>query len=163
MDDIQRLLAIEEIKQLKARYFYAFDHKDWAMWRDEVWAPDGRLDVPEIGESFAPREPMIEWVIAQTDGQSSAHHGHTPIIEITSDTTATGIWAMEDLLWRSLENPSHGDVHFIHGWGHYHETYVKLDAGWRLRSTRLTRLRVEHHSAGGAVTVSAPVAYGSVP
>jgi hypothetical protein len=34
-------------------------------------------------------------------------------------------------------------VTYIHGWGHYHETYVKLDVGWRILSTRLTRLRVE--------------------
>ena len=31
----------------------------------------------------------------------------------------------------------------LHGFGHYHETYVRLDAGWRIRSSRLTRLRVE--------------------
>ena len=39
MNDIERLLAIEEIKRLKARYFYAFDHKDWTMWREQVFAP----------------------------------------------------------------------------------------------------------------------------
>ena len=147
MNEIERLAAIEEIKQLKARYFYAFDHKDWVMWRDQVWAPEGRLEVPEIGKSFEPREPMIEWVVSQTHGQSSVHHGHMPIIEITSDTTATGIWAMEDRLYRNGENPEHGNVAYLHGFGHYHETYVKLDVGWRIASTRLTRLRVEYSSA----------------
>jgi hypothetical protein len=141
MNDLDRLLAIQEIKQLKAKYFYAYDHKDWAMWRDEVWAPEGRLEVPEMGRDIGPRDAMIEWVIAQSADQVSVHHGHMPIIEITSDTTAKGIWAMEDRLYRSKEHPLNGDTHFVVGFGHYHETYVKLDVGWRIRSTRLTRLR----------------------
>jgi hypothetical protein len=143
MDAIERLVAIEEIKQLKAKYFYGFDHQDWDLWAREVWAPDARLEVPEIGVVVEPREAMIDWVSRQAVGQSSVHHGHMPVIEFTSDTTAKAIWAMEDRLWRTGENPMHEDVRYIHGWGHYHETYVKLDAGWRIRSTRLTRLRVE--------------------
>lgn len=144
MDDIARLIAIEEIKQLKARYFYGFDHKDWDLWRDQVWAPEGRLEVPEMGRSIEPREAMIAWVIEQAADQVSVHHGHTPIIEITSDTTATGLWAMEDRIWRTRERPLNGDIGYVHGFGHYHETYVKLAEGWRIRSTRLTRLRCDY-------------------
>lgn len=144
MTPLERLVAIEEIKQLKARYFYGFDHKDWDLWRDEVWAPEGRLEVPEMGRNIEPRDAMIEWVIAQAADQVSVHHGHTPIIEITSDTTARGIWAMEDRIYRSKEHPLNGDTAFVLGFGHYHETYVKLDAGWRIRSTRLTRLHTEY-------------------
>jgi hypothetical protein len=29
----------------------------------------------------------------------------------------------------------------LHGYGHYHETYRKTDGGWRIASTKLTRLR----------------------
>jgi hypothetical protein len=148
MTELERLIAIEAIKQLKAKYFYGFDHQDWEFWRDEVWAPDGRLEVPEADVVVEPRDKMIEWVVGQTIGQSSVHHGHMPIIELTSDTTATGIWAMEDRLYRTGENPRHGQVTYIHGFGHYHETYVKLDIGWRIRSTRLTRLRVEQVQVG---------------
>jgi len=144
MTPLERLLAIEEIKQLKAKYFYAYDHKDWEMWRDEVWAPDGRLEVPEMNRDIGPREAMIEWVIEQSADQVSVHHGHTPIIEITSDTTATGLWAMEDRLYRSKEHPLNGDTAYVLGFGHYHETYVKIDVGWRIRSTRLTRLRTTY-------------------
>ena len=144
MNDIERLVAIEEIKQLKAKYFYAYDNKLWDMWRDEVWAPDARLEVPEMGRDIAPRDAMIAWVIEQSADQVSVHHGHTPIIEITSDTTATGLWAMEDRLYRSKEHPLNGDTAYVLGFGHYHETYVKLDVGWRIRSTRLTRLRTEY-------------------
>lgn len=140
MDPVERLAAIEEIRQLKARYFYGYDHKDWAFWRDEVWAPEGRLEVPEMGKTIGPRDAMIEWVVEQSADQVSVHHGHMPIIEITSPTTATGIWAMEDRLYRSKEHPLNGDTSFVIGFGHYHESYVKLAVGWRILSTRLTRL-----------------------
>ncbi len=140
MEPVERLAAIEEIRQLKARYFYGYDHKDWAFWRDEVWAPEGRLEVPEMGKTIGPRDAMIAWVIAQSADQVSVHHGHMPIIEITSPTTATGIWAMEDRLYRSKEHPLNGDTSFVIGFGHYHESYVKLAVGWRILSTRLTRL-----------------------
>jgi hypothetical protein len=145
---IERLVAIEEIKQLKAKYFYYFDHQDWDNWRDQVWAPDARLEVPEMNSNIEPRDTMIAWVIEQSADQVSVHHGHTPIIEITSDNTATGIWAMEDRIYRSKEHPLNGDTAFVIGFGHYHETYVKLGikgtGGWRIRSTRLSRLRTQY-------------------
>jgi hypothetical protein len=144
MTPLERLVAIEEIKQLKARYFYHYDNKNWAQWHDEVWAPDARIEVPELGADVEPRDKLIEWVREQTADQVSVHHGHMPIIEFTSDTEATGIWAMEDIIWRSQEHPLGGEYAFIHGWGHYRETYVKLEVGWHIRSTRLTRLRTEY-------------------
>ncbi|MCB2076424.1 MAG: nuclear transport factor 2 family protein [Novosphingobium sp.] len=142
MTEIERLLAIEEIQQLKARYFLGIDFHDWDLWRREVWAPDARLEVPELGKSVGPRDELIAWVKERTGEQVSVHHGHMPIIEIMSDTTATGLWAMEDRLYRPKGHPDYEDGAFILGFGHYHETYVKLDVGWRIRSTRLTRLRV---------------------
>jgi hypothetical protein len=48
MEPLEYLAAVEAIKQLKARYFYGYDNQDWAFWRDEVWAPEGRLEVPEM-------------------------------------------------------------------------------------------------------------------
>jgi hypothetical protein len=29
----------------------------------------------------------------------------------------------------------------LHGYGHYHETYEKLDGEWRIKTMKLTRLR----------------------
>ena len=138
MDAIERLLAIEEIKQVKGKYFYAFDHKDWDMWRNEVWAPDGRLDVPEFRpEPFTPFEEVLRYASEAAADQVSVHHGHTPLIEITSETTAKGIWAMEDMLrW-----PEGSLIGEMHGYGHYHEDYVKVDGSWHIARLKLTRLR----------------------
>ena len=48
MDDLQRLDGIDAIRQVKARCFHGFDHKDRGLWRDEAWPPDGELFVPAL-------------------------------------------------------------------------------------------------------------------
>ncbi|MCB2060008.1 MAG: nuclear transport factor 2 family protein [Novosphingobium sp.] len=149
MNDIERLLAIEEIKQVKAKYFYGLDHKDWDLWQREVWAPDGRLEVPEADTVVEPFEKVREWVSASCGDQVSVHHGHMPIITFTSDTEAKVIWAMEDRLYRTKEFPLEDGSTWLHGFGHYHETYVKTDAGWRIKSSMLTRLRIEMANVQG--------------
>jgi len=142
--DVARLLAIEEIKQVKAKYFWGLDHKDWDLWKREVWAPDGELHVPEFRpEPFVGWDAVIAYVSDATGDQVSVHHGHMPIIDFTSDSEAKVIWAMEDRLFRTKEQPLFDGSTHLHGWGHYRETYVKLEAGWRIKTSQLTRLRVE--------------------
>ena len=144
MDDLTRLLAIEDIRQLKAKYFYGLDHRDWELWRREVFAPDAALHVPEFRpEPFTPLDVLIDYVRESTGDQVSVHHGHTPIITVTSQSTATGIWVMEDRLYRTKEHPLYDGSTYLHGFGHYRETYVRLEKGWRIHTTQLTRLRVE--------------------
>ena len=144
MDAAEELIAVEQIKQLKARYFRCMDTKDWDGYA-QVFAPDAVLDVS--GESRVPDDEGIirgnttiaEYVRSQVDPVRTVHHGHMPEIQITSDTTATGIWSMEDML-RWPDDAPLGDMH---GYGHYHETYEKVDGQWRIASCKLTRLRVD--------------------
>ena len=144
MTDLERLLAIEEIKKIKAKYFYYLDHKDWESWKREVFAPDASMDVPEaLSEPIVGIDNILAWVIPNTAHQVSTHHGHMPDIDVLSDTEAKGVWAMEDILRLPEDRPAPLGYTYLHGWGHYHETYVKLPQGWRIRSTRLTRLHLE--------------------
>jgi uncharacterized protein (TIGR02246 family) len=144
MDTVDRLVAIEEIRALKARYFRCMDTKDWDGFAG-VFAADATLDVSgEMGAGatggfIAGRDEIVAFVRGAIDDVTTAHHGHTPEIDVASPTTATGIWAMED----SLRWPEGGPVSTLHGWGHYHETYVQRDDRWFIASTKLTRLRVD--------------------
>ena len=149
MTDIETMLAIEEIKRLMARRIRAMDTKDWAEY-DTCHAQDATLDSfgtqPERhrppGAVARGKAQILEMIRKVVDGNvklATVHHAHTPEIAVTSPTTAKGIWAMEDLLWwRNGDREEH-----LHGWGHYHETYVKLDGAWFIQSRVLTRLRVE--------------------
>jgi hypothetical protein len=153
MQDTTRLLAIEEIKQLKARYFRAVDTKDAALFRsiltdDVVLDYRGSASDPKSGINAVPSstEAPIEGADAATQSIMAAvaplvsvHHGCMPEITIINDTRAQGIWAMIDRL-RPTEP---GLFHEMIGWGHYHETYEKVDGEWKIKTLRLSRLRVD--------------------
>ena len=142
--DLERYHAIEEIKQLKARYFRHLDGKEWDSWQD-VFTPDAELVVSFEGDGpGTPDNPVVgsaeivAFVRPSIEALVTVHHGHMPEIELTSPTTARGVWAMEDLL--SLPG---GGGQVLQGWGHYHETYERIDGQWRIKTLRLTRLRVD--------------------
>jgi uncharacterized protein (TIGR02246 family) len=131
---------IEAIKQLKARYFRCMDTKDWDGYR-RVFTDD--VVVETEGDPHGEHhggDAFVEFLRATLDGVVTAHHGHTPEIEVTSPETASGVWAMEDELWW----PEGGPFKHLHGYGHYHESYEKqADGAWRIKSLKLTRLRTD--------------------
>lgn len=136
MTELEKLVAIEEIKNLKARRIRAMDEKNWALY-EALHAPDHVSDTYG-GQPAVGAKSNTERLAKTLEGIVSVHHAHTPEIEITSPTTATGVWAMEDnLFW------TQGDEdHWLHGFGHYHERYEKRDGQWVYVYRRLTRLRV---------------------
>ena len=69
----------------------------------------------------------------------TVHHGHMPEIEITSPTTARGVWAMQDFLQMPEGSPL--GMKSMTGWGHYTETYELVDGEWMIKTLVLTRLR----------------------
>ena len=129
MDDI------EAIKQLKARYFRLMDTKDWEGFAT-VFAEEASMrNSPDPNEVFEGREEIVRKVSAALAEAVTVHHGHMPEITLTGDDTANGVWAMYDF----VELPQL----VLHGWGHYHEEYVKRDGAWQILSSRLTRLRLD--------------------
>lgn len=146
MTDAERLLAIEEIKQVKARYFRCMDTKDWGGFT-AVFAPDAIVDyAPEETDSSrwkaAGAENVVALVRSVVERAVSIHHGHMAEVELTSSNTARAIFAMEDLIFW----PPESAYELMHGWGHYHETYEKVAGKWLIKSLVLTRLRVENIS-----------------
>lgn len=130
MDDL------EEIKQLKARYFRTMDSKDWSGMR-EVFTDDVVVDVTDSGGTITHgAEPFLSGLQELLADAVTVHHGHMPEIRITSPTTATGIWALQDTIFWP-------DGTRLTGAGHYHETYEKSGGSWRIRSLTLTRLYVD--------------------
>ncbi len=147
MDDIQRLIAIEEIKQLKARYFRSIDTKDFENLRT-VFASDATFDSsealrdpvlgtpPEFEEpaTVSGLEEIIAYISEALETGQSVHQGHTPEIELISDTTARGIVPFEDILVSEALN--------FRGYGYYHETYECVDGAWRIKTSVIRRLLV---------------------
>ena len=130
MDDI------EAIKRLKARYFRTMDTKDWAGMR-QVFADDVVIDTSEAGgELVTGADAFMAFLEEALAGAVTVHQGHMPEIDLTSDTTATGIWALNDIvIWPNGMR--------LDGYGHYQETYEKAAGEWRIKSSKLTRLHVD--------------------
>jgi len=145
MDTLEKLLAIEEIKTTKARYWRGVDSQDAELLRS-VFAVDAVIDTRDSvkagqGEQRG-REDFIAHLLKVFKGVVSAHQGHTPEITLTSATEATAIWPMEDRLWvEDAKSPL--PFRKLKGWGHYHDTYRKTPDGWRIAYTRLVRIKVE--------------------
>ena len=130
MDDL------EAIRQLKARYFRTMDTKDWDGYR-RVFADQVVVDTSEAGGALVEgADAFVAYVREALDGAVTLHQGHMPEIELTSATTATGIWALNDIV--VFPNGMRLD-----GYGHYHETYEKVDGEWRIASSKLTRLHTD--------------------
>jgi hypothetical protein len=101
---------------------------------------------PKTGRDFIPAMNVIlrgrsSWL---ADGMSrlgivSVHQGHNFELEFTSDTTARGIWSMTDRLYF----PPGGQFSLMTGYGHYLETYERIGQSWMIKTTRITRIRVE--------------------
>ncbi|GAB3312746.1 nuclear transport factor 2 family protein [Haliea atlantica] len=134
--DIQRLMDIEAIKQLKHRYFRCIDTANLEelaeLFHDDVkvhfiggtyeWKVDGKADyMGNIGKSFHNR--------------SVGHHnGHQPEIQILSENEATGIWYLADHMWQLDYNS------LTTGTAIYWDRYVKENGRWLIIDTRYERL-----------------------
>jgi hypothetical protein len=135
-DASDALAEVEAITQLKARYFRLMDTKDWDGLAG-VFTEDVVVDVTgEGGGVTTSVDEYLPFLRGSIGGVTTVHHGHMPEITLTSATTASGIWALEDQLWW----PEGGPLTHMHGFGHYHETYEKTDGRWRIKTLTITRL-----------------------
>ncbi len=133
---IRVLESIEAIKKLKAKYWRCLDKKlvgemAEVYTEDAVWyRPDGKHTIG--------RKALIQWlseILLENSNVISTHRGHQPEIEMTSDTTARALWALDDCIRRPSTE--------MRGWGYYEDEYVKEKDGWRIKSVKLTRIVVD--------------------
>ncbi len=148
MTPLARLIAIEDIRQLKARYFRAVDTRDYAM-MGQTFCRDALFDFSECmtvhplgGEPVGPAGPVIEgrdaimaWIEASMRDFTSCHHGHCHEVTIDSESEAHGVIAMTDEI-----RDAGRTRRLLSASGHYWERYRFEDGAWRIAQIRLTRL-----------------------
>jgi hypothetical protein len=128
MDDI------EAIKQVQAQYGRAADTQNWELLRPTV-TDDFHCDTGAGGRG---ETRGLEAFIARvgTNPAVTVHHALMPEIELTSPTGANGIWAVH--LFAKMPDGAAVDA-----FGHYHNTYRKIDGAWKLASLQLAWLHRE--------------------
>lgn len=134
--DIQMLMDIEAIKQLKHAYLRCIDTANMdelaTLFHDDVvvdlkggnyhWQLNGKAEyLGSVGASFNKRSV----------GQ---HHGHCPEIKMQSETEATAVWYLEDHFW-ALDHKAHTTGSIL-----YWDRYVKENGKWLIRETHYERL-----------------------
>ncbi|WP_179220520.1 nuclear transport factor 2 family protein [Rhodococcus sp. NCIMB 12038] len=145
MSPLDRLLAIEELRQLEARYARLADKHDWTALAN-LFTPEGILaPLDEFGTEIFRASGRLE--IAATLGARNGkdvrtvHQLFSSEIDISSTNAANGVWAMADLVFR--DGPPPRPFRTMRGWGHYHVAYSRLDGEWLIASKTQTRLHRE--------------------
>jgi uncharacterized protein (TIGR02246 family) len=139
-DAVIELTELEAIKRLKYRYLRCLDQKRWqelatcftedatSAYGDGKYAFEGRAAIMAFLEEAMP-ETML-----------TSHRVHQPEIELTSATTATGVWALDDVVIETRGKFT------IRGAAFYHDEYVKVDGQWKIRATGYQRIYEEMES-----------------
>jgi hypothetical protein len=145
MDDLKRLIAIEDLRVLKARYWRYVDTQQWGPFRT-LWAEDATFSAG--ADEFNPkgRDGITDAVADYLNGVSTVHRGYQHELEIVDEFTARGIWVMTDYLIYppgGSKPGSRGATDKVNGYGHYVDGYEKVGDDWLFKSVELYRLRLE--------------------
>ncbi|MBW2269126.1 MAG: nuclear transport factor 2 family protein [Deltaproteobacteria bacterium] len=134
--DVQRLMDMEAIRQLKHAYFRCIDSANFeelaTLFHEEV-------SVHFIGGTYEwklqGREDYMEAVRKSFHTEAIGHHnGHHPEIQMLSESEATGVWYLADNMWILSGN------FFTTGTALYWDRYLKVDGRWVIRETKYERL-----------------------
>ena len=131
---LEDLIEIESIKQLKYKYLRCLDQKLWSELA-ECFTQDASSAYSGGKYSYQGRDAILEFLEGAmgNEGFHSSHRVHHPEIELTGPTTATGVWALDDVVI---------DTRFditIRGAAFYEDSYVKQDGRWLIASTGYKR------------------------
>ncbi|MFJ8726429.1 nuclear transport factor 2 family protein [Streptomyces sp. NPDC093269] len=128
---VRNLADIQEIGQLKARYFQDIDTKQWADLQS-LFTPDAHINT---GQAFNSPAELVKATKALIADAPTAHQGFLPNISVKGDK-GTGTWAMEDYV-----NLKAGGG--FHGYGQYHDTYKRINGRWYISGSVLERYRMD--------------------
>ncbi|MDE2597554.1 MAG: nuclear transport factor 2 family protein [Sphingomonadales bacterium] len=159
---LQQLSDIEEIKILKHRYFRAIDTADMEL-LSGLFTEDVACNYNggTYKVSFKGRAAMLEFLANSFhSGAAAMHHGHMPEISITGDTTASGIWYLEDV-FINTETDEH-----TFGTAIYTDSYRCVGGTWKIETTsydRVIEVVSKFSETGARLTVQRLAATGRKP
>lgn len=138
---MQDLHELEAIKRLKYKYLRCLDQKNWPELA-ECFTEDAVSSYSGGKYAFDGRDAIMEFLEKSMGSPSflSSHRVHHPEIEFQSETSATGVWALEDTVIETQAGIT------IRGAAFYEDEYVKQDGAWKIRSTGYKRTYEEIQS-----------------
>jgi len=131
-------VALEEIRQLKYRYFRTLDLKLWDEFGDTLAENVvGRYGTLAMGKPlhFDNRAAIVEFMSSNLGNDvTTVHVASHPEITVDGDT-ATGSWCFEDTVLATAARV------MIRGAGYYKDRYVRdADGKWRISDIAYERI-----------------------
>lgn len=144
LDDLSRLVVVEQIRELKARYVRLLDHQLWDE-LTQLFTPDARFTLAAFGDPvvFENRDQWIDYIKPLLTGGTTVHQVYQAEFDVVDADTASARWGMTDHV---VPADGSGREPF-HGHGHYHEQYRRIDGTWKIVELELTRLMLRSGSA----------------
>jgi hypothetical protein len=130
-EQVRRLVDIEAIKTLKYRYFRFMTHRDYDA-LERLLTDDVETSYSDGKYSFDDRAKLIQFLrdsMTESEGNIVYWMAGMPEIEITSETTATGIWAFFHYHFMSKTEKVNELL------AYYSDEYRKVDGEWRIHRT----------------------------
>jgi hypothetical protein len=164
MTPVDRLLAIEDIRQLPLRYCRCVSQKDWECWKD-LFAPDFYYDVPRMARIQGP-EGIVQFLrdVGPYDRVNSVFNSHGVEIELLSPTKARGVWGADYMFYyppnqkfetTGKEVVSPGQQ--THTYTYYYQTFEKVSGKWKIKTSDHITNDIRRDSGPGiAVPEQAP-------
>ena len=132
------LVDIELIKRLKYHYLRCLDLKLWDE-LDDILMPDCVASYSGGAYHYDGRDAVVTFLRESMGAETfhSSHRCHHPEIDLTGPDTATGVWALDDVVILTDWDLT------IRGSAYYTDEYVRTDAGWRIATTGYRRIYEE--------------------
>jgi bile-acid 7alpha-dehydratase len=123
---------IDAIKRVKYKYWRCLDEKLLDE-LGECFTKDASADYGPKWR-FQTRSAILAFLKESMERFISVHHGHNPEIEMTSDKTAKGTWALYNYMIDKQTNKR------LRIGGYYHDEYKKENRKWKISHTQEVNL-----------------------
>jgi hypothetical protein len=149
--NLDQLIAGEEIRDLMARYVRFADTKQWdrlaALFLPNASFIPRKLD-GSVWLQMSGRDEIARTIETSVGSAQPIHHLFSYELEFRSETSVCAVWSMEDWIFRSgdgsIEPTGPIDAfQTMHGLGHYHATYQKVDGTWFIAWLEQTRIKLD--------------------
>lgn len=150
MDAITRLVIIEDIRDLKARYFRLLDAKLWDEF-GALFTHDAVMDLSSVLPAGTPEELLTvngrDAIVAQNRALLSnaimVHNGYSHELAIHDENNASGIWSQEDRVVFPDDVECPFPYRRSHNFGRYYEDFRREADGWKIARLKLVRSRLD--------------------
>ena len=150
VSEVETLVAINEIREVMARYARHADHKEFEDLAG-LFTPDGTFTPHQVDGSvwmhMEGREGIARTIAENVGDAQVLHQLFSYETDVLSPTSARSVVSMADMLIRpegeAAPSPEQTAFKTMHGYGHYHGDFVKVDGRWYIKTLVQTRLKME--------------------